>query len=486
MDTLEKNIKDIISTFKLHYEDLDTNKSIEKKSLLDYLKHIVINTKKDSLKLIFINSDKNNTHQAIMNFQNTINICESTIKNTITKLKSVVTLLAIENTDIVIKKIDNVDIISEKQNILNVHNSENVINIQNTYNSSNSPNTGNSENTENIERQKTENKLHKKIHVNNVNKVILIISGKGGVGKSTLATNLALCLAKSGQKVGLLDADVYGPSIPRMFGLTKANEPKIKDGLFIPLEKYKVNLMSIGFLIEEDIATIWRGPMISKMLHQLLINTMWAKQNLINKVIDKVTRNKIKPLDWLIIDTPPGTGDVHLSLAEKYHIDGAIVITTPQEVAIADTHKSIDMLKKLNIPIIGMVDNMSYLDLNSVPDIYQINNDDKINTSNKSKNSNIKNTEGSKCIEGIEGVEDPKGLEDLESTKNKFYVFGANNVKKYCDEHKVPLIAQIPMSRYIANISDKGESMFEIHDKKYDNIKKEFENITKILRSTNI
>ncbi len=175
-----------------------------------------------------------------------------------------------------------------------------------------------------------------------VRNVILVMSGKGGVGKSTVATNLALALERAGTRVGLLDADMYGPSIPTMLGI--AGHPVSKDGKHIePLQRFGVKLMSIGFLLEDPRqAIVWRGPMLHGALSQFLTDVDWGK------------------LDYLVLDLPPGTGDVALSLAQRLKITGAVIVTTPQEVALQDVYKSVSMCHKLNVPVLGVVENMSW------------------------------------------------------------------------------------------------------------------------------
>ncbi|MCK0142401.1 Mrp/NBP35 family ATP-binding protein [Aliiroseovarius sp. F20344] len=174
-----------------------------------------------------------------------------------------------------------------------------------------------------------------------VTNVVAIASGKGGVGKSTLSSNLAVALAKQGRKVGLLDADILGPSQPRMMGTTQ--RPSSPDGdKLIPVEAHGVKMMSIGLMLKSDReAVVWRGPMLMGALQQMLFQVDWA------------------PLDVLIIDLPPGTGDVQLTLAQKSQITGAIVVSTPQDVALLDARKAIDMFGKVNVPILGLVENMS-------------------------------------------------------------------------------------------------------------------------------
>ena len=175
----------------------------------------------------------------------------------------------------------------------------------------------------------------------NAKNIIAIASGKGGVGKSTFAANIAVALKQIGNNVGLLDADIYGPSIPRMMGITGRPEAN-KNKKLIPLENYGVKCMSIGFLIDVDTPAIWRGPMIMKALEQMFGGVEWGE------------------LDYLIIDLPPGTGDAQLSLAQNSKLSGSIIISTPQDVALIDVRKGINMFKKVNVPILGLVENMSY------------------------------------------------------------------------------------------------------------------------------
>ena len=179
--------------------------------------------------------------------------------------------------------------------------------------------------------------------VPNVKKIIAIGSGKGGVGKSTVSSNLAVALARAGKKVGLLDADIYGPSQPRMMGASK--RPASPDGQTIePLQAHGITLMSIGLMLKEDEAVIWRGPMLMGALQQMLFQVKWDLYG---------------PLDVLLIDLPPGTGDVQLSLCQKTTLDGAIVVSTPQDVALLDAKKAIDMFRRLKAPVVGLIENMS-------------------------------------------------------------------------------------------------------------------------------
>ena len=183
-------------------------------------------------------------------------------------------------------------------------------------------------------------------HLDDVKKIILIASAKGGVGKSTIAINIATGLSKLNHSVGILDADIYGPSIPKMLNLKE--KPKMSnDNRFIPLEKFNMKCMSIGFLVDQKTPLIWRGPMIIKALKQMLHGVVWAG------------------VDTLVIDLPPGTGDVQLTLSQKVNISGVVIVSTPQELALIDAIKGINMFKKVNVPILGMVENMSYLQTKS-------------------------------------------------------------------------------------------------------------------------
>jgi len=257
-----------------------------------------------------------------------------------------------------------------------------------TNTSSNIPNNTNSNSI-------TQNK----ISINNVQNIILIISGKGGVGKSTIATNLALALNDTGKDTSLLDCDIYGPSIPILMGMTEYKEPEIQNNMFSPPNKDGVNVMSSGLLVDNNVATIWRGPMITKMVQHLFERTDWRKHH---------TATHATSSEYLIVDTPPGTGDVHLTIAKRYNISGAIAVTTPDKLALADTHKSIDMLQKLNIDVIGMVENM---------------------TNKNNSNNNI--------------------------------------VKNYCKQHNINLLASVPIDPTFTTLSNEGMSIFSKQSKEY-------------------
>lgn len=235
-------------------------------------------------------------------------------------------------------------------------------------------------------KQSTQQKA--KLDIKGVKNIIVVASGKGGVGKSTVALNLAISLAKLKYKTALADADIYGPSIPRMLG-TENLKPEILDGKIIPIEKYGLHTISIGYFIDKTRAAIWRGPMITKALYNLLMGTEWSG------------------IEYLIIDTPPGTGDVHLSLMENFNLTGAIIVSTPQELALIDARKIYDMFIKLNVPIIGIVENMSYLVQNN----------------------------------------------------SKTYIFGKEGVKKTSEELGINFLGEIPIDSRICQASECGNPL---------------------------
>lgn len=176
----------------------------------------------------------------------------------------------------------------------------------------------------------------------NVKKIIAVGSGKGGVGKSTMAVHLAASLKELGYKVGLLDADIYGPSIPRMLGAAKDRPEVDNEQKILPVQKHGIRLMSMGFLVEENLSVVWRGPMLFKAMDQFLRDVRWGE------------------LDYLIVDLPPGTGDVVLTLAQKVPVAGGVVVCTPQNIALADAKKAFDMFEKVNIPVLGVIENMAF------------------------------------------------------------------------------------------------------------------------------
>lgn len=228
-----------------------------------------------------------------------------------------------------------------------------------------------------------------------VRNVIAVSSGKGGVGKSTVAANLAVALAAQGYKVGLLDADVLGPSLPKMFSMEHEQifaEMRDNRQVLIPALKYGVKVLSIGFFVRPETATVWRGGMASNALKQLIADADWGE------------------LDYFILDTPPGTGDIHLTLLQNLAVTGAVIVSTPQQVALADARKGIDMYRndKVNVPILGLVENMAWFTPAELPE-------------------------------------------------NKYYLFGREGVKALAEEMGVPLLAQIPLVQSICESGDQGE-----------------------------
>jgi ATP-binding protein involved in chromosome partitioning len=227
-----------------------------------------------------------------------------------------------------------------------------------------------------------------------VRNIIAVVSGKGGVGKSTVAANLAIALSKGGAKVGLMDADIYGPSVPIMFGV-RGERPMMTEvngkGMIVPLERYGIKLMSIGLLVDEKNAVVWRGPMASSAIKQFSTDVYWGE------------------LDYLIIDMPPGTGDIHLTLMQTIPVTGVVVVTTPQDVALADAKKGIAMFgqAQLNVPIIGLVENMSYFTPAELPD-------------------------------------------------NKYYIFGKDGGKRLAEEYDLPFLGQVPLVQSIREGGDIG------------------------------
>ena len=228
-----------------------------------------------------------------------------------------------------------------------------------------------------------------------VKNIIAVVSGKGGVGKSTVAANLALALAQGGAKVGLLDADIYGPSVPIMFGVRGERPMMIDVGaekpMIAPLERYGIKLISIGLLVDEKNAVVWRGPMASSAIRQFITDVFWDE------------------LDYLVVDMPPGTGDIHLTLMQTVPVTGAVIVTTPQDVALADARKGIAMFgqAQLNVPVIGLVENMSYFTPAELPD-------------------------------------------------NKYYIFGKEGGKRLADEYDIPFLGQIPLVQSIREGGDQG------------------------------
>lgn len=228
-----------------------------------------------------------------------------------------------------------------------------------------------------------------------VKNIVAVSSGKGGVGKSTVSANLAIALARLGYKVGLLDTDIFGPSMPKMFDVEDARPYSVHvDGrdLIEPIEQYGVKLLSIGFFVNPETATLWRGGMASNALKQLIGDANWGE------------------LDYLILDTPPGTSDIHLTLLQTLAITGAVIVSTPQQVALADARKGVDMYRndKVNVPILGLIENMAWFTPKELPE-------------------------------------------------NKYYIFGKEGCKQLASELGVPLLAQIPLMQGICESGDDGK-----------------------------
>ena len=248
--------------------------------------------------------------------------------------------------------------------------------------------------TVNFTSNTTSNRKDAKTVLPGVKNIIAVVSGKGGVGKSTVAANFALALAQSGASVGLMDADIYGPSQHIMFGV-RGDRPMMKDvdgkGLIVPIEKFGIKMMSIGLLVDEKQAVVWRGPMVSSAIRQFVSDVDWGA------------------LDYLILDMPPGTGDIHLTVVQTVPVTGVIVVTTPQTVALADAKKGIAMFgqAQLKVPIIGLVENMSYFTPAELPD-------------------------------------------------NKYYLFGKNGGKNLAEEFDIPFLGQIPIVQAIREGGDSG------------------------------
>ncbi len=223
--------------------------------------------------------------------------------------------------------------------------------------------------------------------VSGVKNIIAIASGKGGVGKSTTAVNLALALAAEGARVGVLDADIYGPSQPMMLGI--AGRPESKDGKTLePLEAYGLQAMSIGFLIDVDTPMVWRGPMVTQALEQLLKDTNW------------------RDLDYLIVDMPPGTGDIQLTLAQKVPVTGAVIVTTPQDIALIDARKGLKMFDKVGVPIVGIVENMA--------------------------------------------------IHVCSQCGHAEHIFGEGGAQRMCNDYKVPFLGALPLDIHIREQADSG------------------------------
>lgn len=256
-----------------------------------------------------------------------------------------------------------------------------------------------------------------------IKNIIAIASGKGGVGKSTVASNLAISLKKLGFKVGLLDADIYGPSIPVMFDVENA-KPTSKDHKMVPIESYGIQLLSLGFFSGANQAVVWRGAMASKAIHQLIHDADWGE------------------LDFLLIDLPPGTGDIHLSIVQEVPVTGSVIVSTPQHVALADVKKGVAMFQmpEINVPVLGIIENMAYFVPKELPE-------------------------------------------------NKYYIFGKKGAQKLAESLNLPLLGEIPIIQSIREASDYGRPAALQEDELIPNIyieiaKKMIESL--VLRNKNL
>ncbi len=245
--------------------------------------------------------------------------------------------------------------------------------------------------------------LFEKIELPDVKNIIVVASGKGGVGKSTVAANLAITLARKGKKVALVDADIYGPSMPRMFGIEEAKPEGVKKNgkeYILPIEKYGVKIISIGFFISKEKGLIWRGPMASNTITQLFENTYWGE------------------VDYMIVDFPPGTGDIQLTTMQKLALTGAIIVTTPPEISLIDARRAMFMFnnKGIKVNVLGIVENMSWFTPKSHPD-------------------------------------------------EKYFIFGSGGGKKIAEEYGIKLLGQIPLIAEVGHASEKGLSIYDQDNK---------------------
>lgn len=227
--------------------------------------------------------------------------------------------------------------------------------------------------------------------------VIAVASGKGGVGKSTVAVNLAVGLARQGFDVGLVDTDIYGPSVPTMFGIDTDQKPRVnQQKQIVPLEKHGVKLLSMGFMVDPEKAVIWRGPMVSNAVRQFLGDVAWGD------------------LDYLVLDLPPGTGDVQLTIVQTVPLTGAIIVSTPQDVALADARKGVKMFDKVNVPVLGIVENMSYFTPPDLPD-------------------------------------------------RKYYLFGRGGGQRLAEELDLPFLGEVPIEQEVRETGDDGTPIVAAH-----------------------
>ena len=226
--------------------------------------------------------------------------------------------------------------------------------------------------------------------------IIAVASGKGGVGKSTVAANLAVSLARQGYDVGLVDTDIYGPSVPKMFGVEDQKPRVNRQKQIVPLEKHGVKLLSIGFMVDPEKAVIWRGPMVTNAVKQFLGDVAWGG------------------LEYLVLDLPPGTGDVQLTIVQTVPLTGAVIVSTPQDVALADARKGVKMFDKVNVPVLGIVENMSYFTPPDLPD-------------------------------------------------RKYYLFGRGGARRLAQELDIPFLGEVPIEQEVRETSDDGTPIVMAH-----------------------
>ena len=282
-----------------------------------------------------------------------------------------------------------------------------------------------------------------KFNLNNIKNIIAIASGKGGVGKSTVAANVALALRENNNSVGLLDLDIYGPSLPIILGMNE-NPKMTDDRKIIPIEHYGLKVMSFGFISGNDTPVIWRGPLVSRMTEQFFNDVHWGE------------------LDYLVLDLPPGTGDIQLTLTQKLRMSGAIIITTPQDIALADVQKGADMFRKVHTPILGVIENMSNLQLTGKI---------KGTNQNNSENNSIK----------IDGIEDAINVNPDGSFSININLFKSGGGLKESKRLDVPLLGQIPISIEMMHSTDTGKPI--ILSKPQEPVSNLFRDIAKKIQS---
>lgn len=271
----------------------------------------------------------------------------------------------------------------------------------------------------NFLKEKRMKQIVEKILIPGVKNLIVVASGKGGVGKSTISANLAITLAKKGYKTALVDADIYGPSIPKMFDIEN-ERPVLSDvesNKMEPIEKYGVKINSIGFFVDKDKSIIWRGPMVSNAITQLFTDTHWGD------------------IDYMIIDFPPGTGDIQITTVQKFNINGALIVTTPQEIAVNDARKGAEMFlnSSIEVPLIGLVENMSWFTPKQHPE-------------------------------------------------EKYYIFGKDGGQKLSSELGTPLLVQVPLIKEVGEVAEHGENYCNLQNEEMNSIfEKLAESVTQIV-----